>query len=91
MEKKYEVVLTFIMPNQQEAFVIWDIELYGVATRNGNLEEILMDGSKNGFGVSPITVYAGIFLNPVIMEVPTPLGDEVVLIGKHILDLDIYE
>jgi len=91
MEKKYEVVLTFIMPNQQEVFVIWDIELYGVAVRNGNLEEILMDGSKNGFGVSPITVYAGIFLNPKIMEVPTPLGDEVVLIGKHILDLDIYE
>jgi hypothetical protein len=91
MEKKYEVVLTFIMPNQQEAFVIWDIELYGVATRNGNLEEILMDPSKNGFGVSPITVYAGIFLNPKIMEVETPFGNEVVLIGKHILDLDIYE
>ena len=91
MEKKYEVVLTFIMPNQQEAFVIWDIELYAIARQGEKLEEILMDGSKNGFGVSPITVYVGIFLNPKLMEVETPFGMENILVGKHILDLDIFE
>lgn len=91
MEKKYEVVLTFVMPNQQETFVIWDIELYAVAIRNENFDQFLLDGSKNGFGVDPIRVYAGIFLNPKIIEVPTPLGDEVILVGKHILDLEIFE
>ena len=91
MEKKYEVVLTFIMPNQQELFVIWDIELYGVAIRGEKLKEFLMDGSKNGFGVDPITVYSGIFLNPQILEIDTPLGKEVILVGKHIIDLEIFE
>jgi hypothetical protein len=90
MEKKYEVVLTFVMPNQQEVFAIWDIGLYGVLRRKESFQSFIMDGEKNGFGVNPINVFVGIFENPKIMEVDTPLGKEAVLVGKHVLDLDVY-
>jgi hypothetical protein len=46
MEKKYEVVLTFVMPNQQEVFAIWDIGLYGVLRRKERFQSFIMDGEK---------------------------------------------
>jgi hypothetical protein len=90
MEKKYEVVLTFVMPNQQELYVIWDISLYAALRRKDSFRDFIMDGKKNGFEVDPINVYAGIFLDPKLMEVETPLGQEMVLLGKHCLDLDVF-
>ena len=90
MQRKYEIVLTFVMPNQQEVYAIWDIELYSNVRSKPDFQEFIMDGSKNGFGVDPIEVHASIYLNPVIHTVDTPLGQESLLVGKKILLLDSY-
>jgi hypothetical protein len=88
--RNYQCVLTFVFPNQQESYVIWDIQLYGVARRKDDFQEFILNGEKNGFGIDPINVYVGIFIDPKIMEVDTPLGKEMVLIGKHCLDIDVF-
>lgn len=90
MERKYEVVLTFIMPNGQEVYAIWDIELYSVLRGKPNFREFIYDGEKNGFGIAPISVLSHIYLNPVIRELSTPMGQEVIVIGKKLLLLDSF-
>jgi hypothetical protein len=90
MERKYDVVLTFIMPNGQEVYAIWDIELYSVLKNKPNFQEFIFDGDKNGFGISPISVLSHIYLNPIIKELSTPMGSEVIIVGKKILLLDSF-
>lgn len=90
MTNKYEVVLTFQMPSQKEVFVIWDISLYSAMRNKENFVDFIMDGNKNGFGESPVNVYTSIYMNPEIMEVETPFGKDVLLLGKHCLDLDVF-
>jgi hypothetical protein len=49
-----------------------------------------MDGDKNGFGVNPIAVHASIYLNAQVQEIPTPMGNELIIVGKKIILLDSY-
>lgn len=90
MERRYEIVLTFVMPNQQEVYALWDVELYCNVRTKSDFKEFIMNGNKNGFGVDPIEVHASIYLNPVLHMVDTPLGQESLLIGKKILLLDSF-
>lgn len=84
MERRYEIVLTFILPNQQEVYAIWDIDLFFTLRNTNNLGDFLMDGDKNGFGVSPIEVQCWIYLNPKLKEIESPMGSEMICIGKKI-------
>ena len=90
MERRYEIVLTFVMPNQQEVYAIWDIELYCTVRKQPSFQEFILDGDKNGFGVDPIEVHASIYLNPVLHTLDTPMGKESLLVGKKIFLLDTF-
>ena len=90
MQRKYDVVLTFIFPNQQESYVIWDIEMYSQIRNTQKFIDFVLDGDKNGFGVNPIAVHASIYLNAQVQEITTPMGNELIIVGKKILLLDSY-
>ena len=84
MDRKYEIVITFILPNEQEIYVIWDIELFFNLKDKPTFEEFLLDGEKTGIGVNPISVSCDLFLNPKIEKMNTPMGEEMILMGKKI-------
>lgn len=90
MERKYEMVLTFILPNGQEVYGLWDIDLFFTLRSGQKLSEFLLSGEKNGFGIDPINVECWIYLNPKIMTVDTPMGQEMICSGKKIHLVEIY-
>lgn len=90
MERKYEIVLTFVLPNQQEVYTIWDIDLFFTLRQTKKLSEFLLSGQKNGFGIDPIEVQCWIYLNPKIINVDSPFGSEMVCMGKKIFLIETY-
>lgn len=90
MERKYEMVLTFVLPNGQEVYAIWDIDLFFTLRQTQKLSEFLLSGEKNGFGIDPIEVQCWIYLNPKIMELDTPMGHEMVCMGKKLFLIESY-
>lgn len=90
MERKYEIVLTFILPNGQEVYGLWDIDLFFTLRSSQKLSEFLLSGEKNGFGIDPINVECWIYLNPKIMTIDTPMGQEMICTGKKIFLIETY-
>jgi hypothetical protein len=84
MDRKFEIVITFILPNEQEVYVIWDIELFFNMKDKSSFQEFLLDGDKTGIGVNPISVHCDLYLNPKIQTLETPMGEEMILMGKKI-------
>jgi hypothetical protein len=84
MDRKYEIVITFILPNQQEIYVLWDVELFFNMVDKDTFKEFLLDGEKTGIGINPISVSCDLYLNPQIQTLETPMGEEMILMGKKI-------
>lgn len=87
----YEVVLIFTLDNEQEVYAHFDIELYCTLRKRIGFQKFLFDKHQNGFGITPISVEAAIYLEPKIMHVPTPMGEEMVCVGKKIFSLDFFQ
>lgn len=91
MERKYEIILTFVLDNEQELYANFDIELYSVLRKKTSFRDFLFDKHQNGFQITPISVEGSIYLNPEIKEVPTPYGQEMIVVGKKIMVLDFFQ
>lgn len=91
MDRKYEVILTFTLQNGQEVYSNMDIELYSTLRIKDGFIKFLFDKHQNGFHLTPISVSADIYLNPQIMDIPTPMGQEMVVVGKKLISLDFFQ
>lgn len=91
MERKYEVILTFTLHNQQEVYSNLDIELYTTLRKRDGFVKFLFDKHQNGFGLTPISVSADIYLDAKIMDMPTPMGKEMIVVGKKLISLDFFQ
>lgn len=91
MDRKYEVILTFTLHNQQEVYANMDIELYATLRKKEGFVKFLFDKYQNGFNLTPISVSADIYLDAKIMDMPTPMGQEMVVVGKKLISLDFFQ
>ena len=89
---KYQIVISFIFPNGDESYVIWEPLMYGDMIDKGvDFNTLFFDCDKTGFISPPLEVHIGLYLDPKIQEISQKWGDNEVirelLIGRKVLHL----